>query len=104
MLLTPADRGPDAQPDAGRPGSADAWLAAPVAEASASLTSPVRPHRAGAADPALDSATAGGSLVGASGPAGGCFATPPPLDETRARAATRLFPAAVARARPPSPP
>src|SRR5258708_4411496 len=98
MLLTPPDRGPDAQPHPGRPASADAWLAAPVAEASASLTSPVRPHRAGAADPALDSATAGVSLVGASVRAGGCFARPLPLDETCASAARRFFRESVAGA------
>ena len=44
MLLTPADRGPVAQPNAGRAAQADAWLAAPVSELSAPHSSRATRH------------------------------------------------------------
>ena len=96
MLLTPADRGPGAQPDAGHAAPADAWLAAPVSELSASRTG--RIAQAGglagrAADGGPESALAEASIRH-----GGCFVRPLPLDGTCAGAARRFFREALAGA------
>lgn len=115
MLLTPADRGSSAQaraargstsqtgaawPRTERPGSADAWHAAPVAEVSAPS-----PSSAGwlapaglLTDTAIDLLAPQLRLADASVRAGGCFARPLPLDGTCASAARRLFREAVAGA------
>jgi hypothetical protein len=98
MLLTPADRGPGAQPARERSAQAEGWLAAPVSE----LTAPTTPHatrfaRAGA--PPAGSVGHGGTDIGlgeASVRAGGCFVRPLPLDNTCASAARRLFREALA--------
>ena len=99
MLLTPADRGPGAQPDARHAAPADAWLAAPVSELSASIT-----PRAGrlAQAGALCGRAADGDpepgLAEASIRHGGCFVRPLPLDGTCAGAARRFFREALAGA------
>ncbi|MGN6792928.1 MAG: ATP-binding protein [Streptosporangiaceae bacterium] len=98
MLLTPADRGPGAQPARERPAQAEGWLAAPVSE----LTAPTTPR---AASFAQASAASGGpvrdggagiGLAEAGVRTGGCFVRPLPLDNTCAGAARRLFREAVA--------
>ena len=98
MLLTPADRGPGAQPARERSARAEGWLAAPVSE----LTAPTTPHatrfaRAGA--PPAGPVDHGGTEIGlaeASVRAGGCFVRPLPLDNTCASAARRFFREALA--------
>ncbi len=100
MLLTPADRGPGAQPAKERSAQAEGWLAAPVSE----LSAPTTPHatrfaRAGA--PPAGPVDCGGTEIGlaeASVRAGGCFVRPLPLDNTCASAARRLFREALAGA------
>jgi hypothetical protein len=93
MLLTPADRGPVAQPNAGRAAQADAWLAAPVSGLAASVS----PREAGHAGPgALDDGLPRDGLASASVRQGGCFARQLPLDVTCASAARRFFREAVA--------
>jgi len=100
MLLTPADRGPAAQPDAGRDAQGSPWLAAPVSE----LSVPVTPRAGGFAQAG---ALAGGPLDPGDGLAdpgladasvrhGGCFVRPLPLDNTCAGAARRFFREALA--------
>jgi hypothetical protein len=98
MLLTPADRGPVAQPNAGRAAQADAWLAAPVSELSVPHSS--RATRLADTDrpgdnPADDNA-ADDSLADASVRRGGCFVRQLPLDGTCASAARRFFREALA--------
>jgi len=100
MLLTPADRGPVAQPAAGRAAQEAAWQAAPVSEISAPST-PRAAMVAGAG------ASAGGPFDRVGGLAGvglaeagvrhgGCFVRPLPLDATCAGAARRFFREALA--------
>jgi len=98
MLLTPADRGPGAQPARKRSAQADGWLAAPVSE----LTAPTMPPMMNVAEagelpgvPRSDSAPELG-LAEAGLRAGGCFVRPLPLDNTCAGAARRLFREAMA--------
>lgn len=99
MLLTPADRGPGAQPAGKHSAEAEGgWLAAPVSE----LTAPTASHatrfaRAGAQP--VESVGHGGTEIGlaeASVRAGGCFVRPLPLDITCASAARRYFREALA--------
>jgi hypothetical protein len=98
MLLTPADRGPGAQPVRKRSAPAEGWLAAPVSE----LTAPAMPSatsvaHAGAPPGGLfDDGGAGIGLAGAGVGAGGCFVRPLPLDNTCAGAARRFFREALA--------
>ncbi len=106
MLLTPADRGPGAQPakvhPRGYPGGhsarTDAWLPAPVSQ----LAAPVTPHMATLAQAGplagglLDDGMTEIGLAEASLRKGGCFVRELPLDNTCASAARRLFREAVA--------
>jgi len=98
MLLTPADRGPGAQPARKRSAQADGWLAAPVSE----MTAATMPNAMSVTDaseppgvPLSDSAPEIG-LAEAGLRSGGCFVRPLPLDNTCAGAARRLFREAVA--------
>jgi len=101
MLLTPADRGPVAQPEAGRDAQANRWLAAPVSELSAPATpSMVRFADLGWAGRApFDAGSRLGAIGGigdiglakASVRHGGCFVRPLPLDNTCASTARRFF-------------
>ena len=101
MLLTPADRGPGAQPakmhpmgyPGGPSGHADAWLAAPVSQLSAQVTPHVSAsaHVGGLFDDGLSET----GLAEASLRRGGCFVRELPLDNTCASAARRLFREAV---------
>jgi hypothetical protein len=98
MLLTPADRGPGAQPARERSAQADGWLAAPVSELTAPTTSyPTRFARPGASpgEPVDHGRTEIG-LAEASVRAGGCFVRPLPLDNSCAGAARRFFREALA--------
>lgn len=98
MLLTPADRGPGAQPDARRPPQEDAWLAAPVSELSAPLT----PRAARLAQASTLAGRASGEDVSEVGlreagmRSGGCFVRQLPLDVSCAGAARRFFREALA--------
>ena len=93
MLLTPADRGPLAQPEAGHAAQADAWLASPVSELAAS-------HTQGGAGlsgaGALGDGPPDDGLVSASVRRGGCFVRQLPLDSSCAGAARRFFREALA--------
>jgi hypothetical protein len=96
MLLTPADRGPAAQPDAGRDAQTSPWLAAPVS----ALSVPVSPRdgefaRAGGPLGPVDGLVDLG-LADASVRQGGCFVRPLPLDISCAGAARRFFREALA--------
>ncbi|HKR69288.1 MAG TPA: hypothetical protein VJT16_10655 [Streptosporangiaceae bacterium] len=102
MLLTPADRGPGAQPARKRSPQAGGWLAAPVSE----LTAPTAPGATSFAAADLPGGPVFDGPAGDSGPdiglaeaglhAGGCFVRPLPLDNTCAGAARRLFRESVA--------
>ena len=104
MLLPPATGGQAAQPEPGHPAPPGAFLAAPVAEMTA--TGPPSSGRfrpAGAlVDTAIDTIAPQVRLSDASVRAGGCFVRPLPLDGTCASAARRLFREAVAGADLPS--
>jgi hypothetical protein len=78
MLPSPAGSGQGHRESAGQPGSDDGLLAAPLAEALATI--PSHPS----------------TLAQASVSAGGCFARPLPLDRTCASAARSFFREAVA--------
>jgi len=104
MLLPPAAGGQAAQPEPGHPAPPGAFVAAPVAEMTA--TGPPSSGRfrpAGVlADTAVDTIAPQVRLSDASVRAGGCFVRALPLDGSCASAARRLFREAVAGADLPS--
>jgi hypothetical protein len=101
MLLTPADRGPGAQParmqprgyPAGHPARADTWLAAPVSQLAAPTSQRMAAfaHAGALAGGLFDGGTTDLGLAEASVRRGGCFVRPLPLDNTCASVARRLF-------------
>ena len=104
MLLTPADRGPVAQPDRGRAPRQNPWLAAPVSALSAPDTDRTAgfAQAGGAAGgfasepPGSASGLADLSLANAGVRHGGCFVRALPLDITCAAAARQFFREALA--------
>jgi hypothetical protein len=105
MLLSPADRTPASQNEAGHGGAGDAWLAAPLAEAPVPF-----PRTAGgltqvglrASNMTHGSVNHGSEFDVAQAQVGlrtgGCFVRPLPLDATCASAARSFFREAVAGA------
>jgi len=97
MLLSPADRGPGAQPEPGRAGAGGSWMPAPLAEMPTHFSYPsarLARVRSLGGEVGDDDAPAG--IAHASVRAGGCFVRQLPLDGTCASAARSFFRESVA--------